>query len=104
MSPTTRNQAKLAGVALAAVMAFTAFGTGTALAASGSERDCEAQGGTYTKDGPNAICVLPEEKVSNPNANPNNNAQTTQETETGQGNISPKEGEVTCEGPPGQCK
>ena len=104
MSPLILNQAKLASVALAAALALSAFGTGTALAASGSERDCDAQGGTYNKDGPNAICVLPEEKVSNPNANPDNNAQTTQDTETGQGNISPKEGEVTCEGPPGQCR
>jgi hypothetical protein len=32
MSPTIRKQAKLAGVALAAGLALTAFGTGTALA------------------------------------------------------------------------
>jgi hypothetical protein len=103
MSPTIINQAKLAGIALAAGLALTAFGTGAALAASGSERDCEAAGGTYTKVGSDAICVFPEESVANENANPDNNGQTTQDTETGQGNISPKEGEVTCEGPPGQC-
>jgi hypothetical protein len=103
MSPTIRNQAKLAGIALAAGLALTTFGVGTALAASGSERECDAAGGTYTKVGSDAICVLPEEKVSSPNANPDNNAQTTQTTETGQGNISPQEGTVTCEGPPGQC-
>ena len=61
MSPLILNQAKLASVALAAALAFSAFGTGTALAASGSERECDAAGGTYTKVGSEATCVLPEE-------------------------------------------
>jgi hypothetical protein len=95
-----RNQATLASIALAAGLAF---GAGTALAASGSERDCEADGGTYTKSGPDSICVYPEESVANENANPDNNAQTTQETDTGQGNLGNKT-ESECVGPPGQCR
>jgi hypothetical protein len=87
---------------LASVSLF-ALGTGSAMAASGSQTECEAAGGTYTKSGPDAICVLPEEKVSSSNANPNNNAATTQDTSTGHGNLGNKT--VTeCTGVPGQCK
>ena len=94
---------KSSSLLVLASAALFAFGATGALAASGSERDCEADGGTYTKSGPDSICVYPEEKVSNPNANPNNNAQTTQETETGQGNLGNKT-ESECVGPPGQCR
>jgi len=71
--------------------------------ASGSSADCTAAGGTYTKDGPNSICVFPSEPVASPNANPDNNSQTTQTTATGQGNTSNKT-QTTCTGPAGQCK
>jgi hypothetical protein len=60
-------------------------------------------GATYVKSGPDSICVFPEEKVSSPNANENNNAATTQDTTTGQGNLGNKP--ITeCTGVPGQCK
>jgi hypothetical protein len=81
---------------------FMVSSTG-ALAASGSAAECSAAGGTYTKDGPNSICVFPEQKVSSPNANPNNNAQTTQTTSTGQGNLDNKT-QTQCTGNPGHCK
>jgi hypothetical protein len=80
-----------------------AFGVTSATALSGSEQDCIAAGGTYTKDGPNSICEFPPEKVSSPNANPDNNAQTTTDTSTGHGNLGNKTVE-TCTGPAGQCK
>jgi hypothetical protein len=95
---------KIGVLVLAAATAMVlAVGSGSAGAASGSERECDALGGTYTKSGSDSICVLPEEKVSSPNANPNNNAQTTQTTSTGQGNLGNKT-ETVCEGPPGQCR
>ena len=102
MSPTIRNQAKLAGIALAALMASTPF----ALAVSPSQEECEAAGGTFTKEQGGVQCVITEEeKVSSPNANPNNNAQTTtkDETTTGHGNIENKQQQtINCSGPPGQ--
>jgi hypothetical protein len=93
----------LAATAAALIGGGWAISAGDAQAASGSQRECEAAGGTYTKSGPDSICVYPEEKVSNPNASPNNNAQTTQKTDTGQGNLGNKT-ESECVGPPGQCK
>jgi hypothetical protein len=88
---------------LFASITFFAFSPTGALAESGSAADCGAAGGTYTKDGPNSICVFPEEKVSSPNANPDNNASTTQSTSTGQGNLGNKT-ETACTGNPGHCK
>jgi hypothetical protein len=88
---------------LLASISLFAFSPTGALAASGSATDCAAAGGTYTKDGPNSICVLPEEKVSSPNANPDNNAQTTQTTDTGHGNLGNKT-TSECTGPAGQCR
>ena len=81
---------------------FFAFSPTGALA-SGSSADCTAAGGTYTKDGPNSICVFPEQPVASPNANPDNNSQTTQTTTTGQGNLGNKP-TSGCTGPAGQCK
>jgi hypothetical protein len=101
MSPTMPNQAKLASVTFAAVLALTAFGTGTALAASPTVQECEDAGGTYIKDGSTATCDFPEEKVSSPNANPDNNAQTTDRDDTGHGNLDNRE-QIVCSGPPGQ--
>jgi hypothetical protein len=86
-----------------ASLSLFALGTASAMAQSGSDRACTDAGGTYTKDGPNSICVFPEEKVSSPNANPNNNASTTQDTSTGQGNLDNKT-TTTCTGVPGQCR
>jgi hypothetical protein len=90
-------------LAVSAVAVGLTVPAGTASAASGSQRECDQLGGTYTKSGSDATCVLPEEKVSSPNANPDNNAQTTQETDTGQGNLGNKT-ETACSGPPGQCR
>jgi hypothetical protein len=94
---------RVAYVLLLASLTFFTFGPTGALAISGSASECGAAGGTYTKDGPNSICVFPEEKVSSPNANPNNNAQTTQTTSTGQGNLDNKT-QNACTGNPGHCK
>jgi hypothetical protein len=101
MPPTIRNQAKLVGIALAAGLAVTAFGTGAALAVSPSQEQCEASGGTFTKVNGVDSCIT-SEQVASPNASDSNNSQTTTTNTSGQGNITPKEGTLTCSGPPGQ--
>jgi hypothetical protein len=73
----------------------------TGALASGSSAQCTESGGTYTKDGPNSICVYPEQNVGN--APDHSNSQTTQDTTTGQGNLNNKP-QDTCTGPKGQCK
>ena len=80
---------------------FFAFSPTGAFAESGSSADCGAAGGTYTKDGPDSICVLPEENVGN--APDHSSSQTTQDTTTGQGNLGNKP-TSECTGPAGQCK
>jgi hypothetical protein len=72
----------------------------TAWAASGSQRECEAGGGTYTKDGPNSICVYPETTKDVPG---NAFGTATQDTTTGQGNLGNKT-KNECTGNQGQCK
>lgn len=84
---------------LASITLFAFSPTGAL--ASGSSAECEAAGGTYTKDGPNSICVFPEENVGN--APDHSNSQTTQTTNTGHGNLGNKTQEE-CTGPAGQCK
>ena len=72
-----------------------------AFAASGSERECEANGGTYTKDGANSICVYPETKPGhNP---PGDQGSESQDTSTGHGNLGNRTVN-TCDGNKGQCK
>jgi hypothetical protein len=109
MSSTMIAPAKLIAVMIAvgaamllAVLAWSAFAPTSANAASGSQRACEFDGGTYIKDGADSICVYPEESVANENANPDNNGQTTQDTDTGHGNLGNKT-VSECTGPPGQC-
>jgi hypothetical protein len=79
----------------------------TASAQSVSERECEAAGGTYTKDGPNATCVFPP-VTTKPGNNPpgeQGSESTTTQTDTGQGNLGNKtRSETDCEGNKGQCK
>ena len=81
-------------------LTFFAFSPTGALA-SGSSAQCTQSGGIYTKDGPNSICVYPEQNVGN--APDHSNSQTTQDTTTGQGNLNNKP-QPTCTGPKGQCK
>ncbi|PSH64265.1 hypothetical protein CU102_22345 [Phyllobacterium brassicacearum] len=76
------------------------LGTGAAFAASGSEQECVAGGGTYTKDGPNSICVFPE---TTKDVNGNANGTATQDTTTGHGNLG-NDPVDTCTGNPGHCK
>jgi hypothetical protein len=72
----------------------------TAALASGSSTDCAAAGGTYTKDGPNSICVFPE-TTKDVNGQALGTATTT--TSTGQGNTDNKT-TTACTGNTGQCK
>jgi hypothetical protein len=77
-----------------------------AFAASGSQRDCEAGGGTYTKDGSTPTCVYPEVTQDGKSQNPKFQ-KSSQTTDTGQGNLSNKEDSnttTTCSSPcpPGQ--
>jgi hypothetical protein len=64
MSLAIINQPKLAGLALAAGLAWTAFGTGTALAAS-PEQECTDSGGVYVAAGPDSTCTVPGTPVGN---------------------------------------
>ena len=87
------------------LMAAGAFAP-TAGAASPSERECVAQGGTFTRTQGTATCVIVAEETAG-NAPEDSNARRvkTEETTSGQGNIDNKqEQDTTCEGPPGQCK
>ena len=90
----------LAAATLAFLGGGLAIGTGGALAASGSERECDAGGGTYVKDGPDSICTYPETTKDVPG---NAFGTATEETTTGQGNLDNKT-EETCTGNKGQCK
>jgi hypothetical protein len=100
MSPTMRNQGKLVGIALAAGLAFSAFGTGTTLAASPSEEQCTACGGTFVNDSGTKVCQCAE---TTKDVNGNANGTATQTTTTGQGNLDNKTA-TTCTGNQGQCK
>jgi hypothetical protein len=93
MSPTIRNQAKLAGIALAAGLALTAFGTGTAQAASPAD-ECTAAGGTYTAAGPDSTCTFP----STPVGNSDNTKGGSVETGPGNSDTSTHEDEEICTG------
>jgi hypothetical protein len=84
-----------------AVLPVLAFGPTTALAASPSQTECEALGGTLENQQGTKVCVGQEENVGN--APDHSNSQTTQTTVEGQGNLNNKRQEE-CVGPPGQCK
>jgi hypothetical protein len=78
-----------------------ALGTPTAMAASGSQRECEAAGGSYDKSGPTPICIVgPETKDVKGNAF----GTATTDTTTGQGNLDNKTEGPVCTGNTGQCK
>jgi hypothetical protein len=83
-----------------ASLSLFALSTVSAVAQSGSARECEGAGGTYTKDGPNSICVFPE---TTKDVNGNAFGTATQDTSTGQGNLDNKT-QTVCTGNPGQCK
>jgi hypothetical protein len=95
-----RHWVILPAVVAVAIGGALVFGTGAAFAASGSERECTAGGGTYVKDGPDSICVYPETTKDVPG---NAFGTATQETTTGQGNLGNKPVDE-CTGNQGQCK
>jgi hypothetical protein len=82
---------------LLASITFFAFSPTSALAGGAA---CTSSGGTYIKDGPNAICVFPE---TTKDVNGNANGTATQTTTTGQGNLGNKP-TSTCTGNQGHCK
>lgn len=93
----------LSSVALVAgsLLSVTVPIASPAFAASVSERECEASGGTYTKDGPDAVCVYPATKPGyNP---PGEQGSESQKTDTGHGNLANRT-ETSCEGNKGQCR
>jgi hypothetical protein len=93
-----RTMSRTALMLLGSISLF-ALGTPTAMA-SGSSTECIAAGGTYTKDGPNSICVLgPETKDVKGKALGTETTTTT----TGQGNTGNKT-QSDCTGNTGQCK
>jgi hypothetical protein len=87
---------------IVASLSLFAFGVTSAMAASGSERECEATpGATYVKDGPDSICVGP---VTTKDVKGNAFGTATQNTSTGHGNLDNKTVGPVCEGNQGQCK
>jgi hypothetical protein len=93
---------------MAAAAALIGFSFAPAPAsANPSQSECEAQGGTYIKDGPDSRCELPPVTTKPGNDPPGTQgAETTTETTIeGQGNLKNKqETTSTCTGNPGQCK
>jgi hypothetical protein len=94
-----RTKSRTALMLLGSISLF-AFGTTTALAASPSQQQCEASGGTFTNEAGTKVCVSGPTPVGNCQ---NNSCQTTTTTNTGQGNLDNKP-TSKCSGPPGQCK
>jgi hypothetical protein len=93
----------LSSIALVAgsLLSVTVPVASPAFAGSVSQRECEANGGTYVKNGADATCVYPETKPGyNP---PGDQGSESQDTSTGHGNLDNKT-VTTCEGNPGQCK
>jgi hypothetical protein len=92
-------------LATTAIAGLMLVGAAPAFGASPSQRDCEAAGGTFTRDGGTVTCVYPE--VSDPVGNSERSggkSQTvdTQETESSNGTLNnkPKHKEsTTCSGP-----
>jgi hypothetical protein len=100
MSLTIPNQAKLASVALAAVLAFTAFGAGTALAVSESERTCEAEFGPGAWDKATKTCTGSSEEF----AGGSDTSWTSTSEQEAHGNLKnphTPEPTTTCDGPGG---
>jgi hypothetical protein len=95
-------------VAAAAAAALIGFSFApTPASANPSQSECEAQGGTYVKDGPNSRCELPPVTTKPGNDPPGEQGaeSTTTTTVEGQGNLKNKqETTSSCTGNPGQCK
>jgi hypothetical protein len=94
-------------VAALMVTALTVTSAG-AFAASPSERECDAQGGTFDRQQGQVSCVTTETE-SGKNENQPKFQKTTTTTDTGQGNINNKEDTDSVETcgkpcPPGQFK
>ena len=90
-------------IAAAAALAFLGGGlaiTTSSVLASGSSTACEADGGTYTKDGPDSTCTYPE---TTKDVNGNAYGTATQDTTTGHGNLE-NDPVTVCTGNPGHCK
>jgi hypothetical protein len=94
-----RTKSRTALMLLGSISLF-AFGTTATLAASPSQTQCEASGGTFTNEAGTKVCVSAPKPVGNCQ---NNSCQTTTNTDTGQGNLGNKP-TSTCTGPKGQCK
>lgn len=82
---------------IAASFASVALPTTAAHAASASQTQCEADGGTYYKNGSSSECVYPS-VTTKPGYNPpgdQGSETTTQSTTEGQGNLNNKEQTTT---------
>lgn len=83
-----------------AALPLLALDPTAALAASPSQTQCEADGGTFDNQSGTKVCVLPPDPVGN-SENSGGNSQETQTTTSGQGNLGNKPA-INCSGPPGQ--
>ena len=84
-----------------AAVPFLILGPTTALAVSPSQEQCDAQGGTFTKDQRQIMCVTTTlETVGNAPETSNAQRVETEEIKTGQGNIGNKQQTNSeCSGP-----
>lgn len=85
-------------IVLSACLVTAAFASQFTSAASPSQRDCEAAGGTFTKERGEVVCVIATEE----NVGKSDNSQTVETTTetTGRGNIDNKQTQTTeCDGP-----
>ena len=86
---------------VAGALVLGSFATaGPALAASPSQTQCEAAGGTYDGQGGTKTCTYPRTAPGN---SPTDGASSSQDTSTGQGNLGNKPASY-CDGNHGQCK
>ena len=83
---------KIRFAVLSLCLALTAFAGSVSLAASPSQSECEAAGGTFSKEKGQVVCVQEE------NVGRSENSATTTETTSGQGNIDNKQ-QKECSGP-----
>ncbi len=77
---------------LSICLATAAFAGQFTVAASPSQVECEAAGGTFSKERGQVVCVLEE------NVGKSENSQTVTDTTTGRGNIDNKQTKE-CDGP-----
>lgn len=100
----SKNQARRVVVVVAAsVVLLPAFGMGSALAASPSQLECEAAGGTFDRQNGQVSCTFATSDPVGNSESSDGKSQTrdTTDTDTGQGNSGNKPASEECTTGPG---